>query len=621
MSVVMWTSAAVLFGGLLWLEWRRADRAHRLARLVAATLAVVALAWLGGEWSQNEKNVDAKEAVLWTAQAVGGADVETMPEGNLRFALTDAKGAPADAVTVPDLGYLRRTWPEITTLAIRGDGVDDEDAALLAGLRVEFKPRRVRQGFVAIDAPTQVTLGEKLRVRGRVAGMTDGKSAVVTLEGPEGALLVNTRAASVNGNGEVDFDFVSASVPVTGRFVWKLRVATSEAPERVLAQENLGVAVVAPTLPRVLVLERAPRLDTARLRTWFAEKGGRLVSRTLISRERYRFGGSGRDVNEFGALDEKLLASYDVLLADGATLAVLSEPERAVLRDAVSTRGLGVGVLADDVLLTAAQGGVGASTDNFFLPWRVVAVGEAVDHGRRVRLQGPPGSALPVEPVAVAAFEIKATAGQTAWLQDGQGRVVAGAVRRGRGLVALTLVQDTWRWRQGERPAAFAEYWSWWLQALAPADEKGRWSLATTLPRVDQRVHLRWSGSGEAKSVAGIVKAEGDAVKSMLAFAQDRLELTRWTGDFWPRRAGWHRVVSPDGTALDFWVNAAEAWPSVRAQMKRDVTTRAAAESLSVAVPREAAKGRAVPPGWLLLVVLVASAGYLWLEGRQRRRV
>jgi hypothetical protein len=197
--------------------------------------------------------------------------------------------------------------------------VDDEDAALLAGLRVEFKPRRVRQGFVAIDAPTQVTLGEKLRVRGRVAGMTDGKSAVVTLEGPEGALLVNTRAASVNGNGEVDFDFVSASVPVTGRFVWKLRVATSEAPERVLAQENLGVAVVAPTLPRVLVLERAPRLDTARLRTWFAEKGGRLVSRTLISRERYRFGGSGRDVNEFGALDEKLLASYDVLLADGAT--------------------------------------------------------------------------------------------------------------------------------------------------------------------------------------------------------------------------------------------------------------------------------------------------------------
>ena len=616
MSMLMSASAALLWAGLMWLEWRRVDRRHRVARLSAMTLAVAALAGMG--LNMGGTPVARAEAVLWTAQAAGGVDV--MSEKVLRFALPDAKGAPADAVVVPDLAYVRRTWPGITELEIRGDGVEAEDAPLLTGLRVQFQPTGTRLGFVAMDAPTQMALGEKLHVRGRV-GIATGKSAVVTLEGPDGAFFVSTLVASASG--AVDFDFVAPSAPSAGRFVWHLRLAEGDAPERVLAQENLGVAVVAPMLPRVLVLENAPRMDTARLRAWLAEKGGRVVSRTLISRDRYRFGGSGGDVSEFGALDERLLAGYDVVVADGAALAALREPERMVLRNAVSERGLGVGLLADDALLTAAQGSAGANADGFFLPWRVAAVGEgeAADNGRRVRLQGPPGSTLPAEPAVVAAFEIKAAADQVAWLRDGQTRTVASAIRRGLGWVAMTLVRDTWQWRQGERPAAFAEYWSWWLQALAPADTKGRWSLATTLPRVDQRVSLRWSGKGEAKSVSGAVKADGAAGESGLALAQDRIEPTHWTGDFWPHQAGWHRVTSPDGNVLDFWVNSADAWPYVRAQMKRDATARAVAESLAVAPPLENAQGRAMPPAWVWLTLLVVGAGYLWLEGRQRRRV
>lgn len=618
MSILAWVSAVLLWVGLLWLEWRRVDRAHRVARLGATTLAVVALAGLGTAWLETEKRAGVKEAVLWTAQSQGG--VKTKSERILRFALPDAKGAPTDAVIVPDLAYLRRTWPGITELEIRGDGVEAEDVRLLAGLRVQFRPTGAHTGFIAIDAPTQMALGEKLHVRGRVGGVASGKSVVVTLEAPDGALLASPLVASARG--EVDFNFVAASAPATGRFVWNLRLAASEAPERVLAQEKLGVAVEAPLLPRVLVLESAPRLDTARLRTWFAEKGGRLVSRTLISRDRYRFGGSGGGVSEFGALDEKLLAGYDVVLTDGATLVGLSEAERKVLRDAVNEQGLGVGLLADDALLTAAQGGAGVNTDNFFLPWRAVVVGEggAADNGRRVRLQGPPGSVLPVEPVGVAAFEIKTGADQVAWVRDGQARTVAGAVRRGRGWVALTLVRDTWRWRQGERPAAFAEYWSWWLRALAPADANGHWALATTLPRVDQRVRLRWSEKGEAMFASGVVRAGGDGGESSLALAQDRLESTRWTGDFWPHRAGWHRVTSADGTVLDFWVDAAETWPGVRAQMKRDATARVAGESgLRLAAQVEKKNGWAAVSEWLWLTVFVGSAGYLWLEGRRRR--
>ena len=325
-------------------------------------------------------------------------------------------------------------------------------------------------------------------------------------------------------------------------------------------------------------------------------------------------------------MDAALLANYDVVLVDGATLTGLSEAERKNLQTAVEEKGLGVSVLADDGLLTAAQGGAGATADDFFRPWRVASVGEgdAADNGRRVRLQGLPGVTLPAEPVAVAAFEIKPGAGQTVWLRDGQARTLAAAVRRGKGVVALSLVRDTWQWRQGERPAAFAEYWSWWLHEVAPAETaKGRWSVATPWSRVDQAMRLRWLGKVEGLSAPAMVKAEGDVTASRVALAQDRLEPARWTGDFWPQRAGWHRVTGEAGVALDFWVNAAEAWPRVRAQMKRDATVRAAAESdlRPAAQSNERRTKRTMVPEWLWLTVFVVSAGYLWLESRQQRRL
>ncbi|MBC7369192.1 MAG: hypothetical protein H7343_20690, partial [Undibacterium sp.] len=371
MSALAWAGVLGLWLGLAWLEWRRVERARLGVRLGAVTLAVAALAGLGGR-SRLGEAAGGAEAVLWTAQAAGAVDsAADGASGGRRFALPDAKGAPADAVVVPDPAYLRRTFPEIAMLEIRGDGVAPDEVAALAGLRVGFRAGAIAVGFTSVDAPKEIAPGENVRVRGRVSGLVVGKRVVVTLEGPDGAVLTN--ALTVGAGGEADFDFVAAPAPAVGRFEWRLRLATAEAPERILEQESLGVAVVAPVLPRVLLLERAPRMDTARLRAWFASMGGRFTSRTLVSRDRYRFAGSAGDVGEFGPLDAKLLAGYDVVLTEGATLVALSDAERKLVREAVTEKGLGVGLLADDAVLTAAQGGAGATTDNFFLPWRVAA--------------------------------------------------------------------------------------------------------------------------------------------------------------------------------------------------------------------------------------------------------
>ena len=626
MSVEWGIFAVVVGAGLVVLEWWRAERARRWARVVAATLAVgalVAMRWLSVAGSEGETR-----AVLRTQSATAASG--EVAAGVRQFALPGVTGAPKEAVEIPDVGYLRRTWPEIAELEIRGDGLEREELQGLAGVRLNFMSAESAGGgarFTAIKAPTRVAPGEAWTLRGRVSGVAAGKSVVVTLEQPDGAVLARTWAATKEG--VVEFEVPVAGAPTVGRFTWHLRLAAGEAPEKFLADEVLGVAVAAPELARVLVLEGAPRLDTARLRAWFAAQGGRLTSRTLISTERYRFAGSGSEVAEFKTVDAALLAGYDVVVADGAAWGGLAEAERVAVREAVATQGLGVVLLADDGLVAAVRGGEGAQRDEFFLPWRVRPVGEgdAATGARRVRLEGPPVGAVPAEPVAVAPFEITVGTGQAAWLRDGQQRIVVAGVARGRGQVVLSLVQDTWRWRQGERPAAFADYWGWLFGQVArpaEADARGRWALITDLPTVDRRVRLRWSGRAEAMVPPARVRAEGDGAETTLALAQDRLEPARWAGDFWPRRAGWHRVRGAGGAELDFWVNATGAWPGVRAQAKRDATAWAAAESAARGVTGQVdgrgSKG-AVVPEWLWLTVIVGSAGYLWLEGRQRRRI
>jgi hypothetical protein len=610
--------------GLVALEWRRAERARRWARVTAAALAVGALGAL--RWQSAVRSEGPTRAVLWTESATGGGSV--VAAGARALALPGVSEAPQEAEVIPDVGYLRRTWPEIAELEIRGDGLEREEWARLAGVKVSFKGTDGPAGgprLTAIEAPTRVAPGEAWTLRGRVSGVAAEKSVVVTLEQPDGAVLARTWAAT--REGRVEFEIPVAGAPTVGRFVWHLRLAAGEAPEKFLADEVIGVAVAAPELARVLVLEGAPRMDTARLRTWFTAQGGQLTSRTLISAERFRFAGSASEVAEFKTVETGLLAGYDVVVTDGAAWGGLAEAERAALREAVAAQGLGVVFLADDALVAAVRGGETATRDEFLQPWRLrpVGEGEAASGARRVRLQGPPGGVVPAEPVAAAPFEITVGAGSAAWLRDGQRRVVVAGSPRGRGQVALSLVQDTWRWRQGERPAAFADYWSWLLAQVArpaEANARGRWTLVTELPTVDRRVRLRWTGRADGMAPPATVRAEGDAGATTLALAQDRIESARWGADFWPRRAGWHRVTGAGGAVLDFWVNAADAWPGVRAQAKRDATAEVAAMRSAAEASRTAGGGvkrHGSAREWLALAVFLGGAGYLWWEGRQRR--
>ena len=631
-------AAAVIAAGILILEeWRRPDRRRLPWRIVAALLAVLGLALLGlrPAWRARRSSPDGAgtEASLYTP---GG---RALPAATgLRFALPlPGTAAPPDAVVLPDVAALRRNFPQAGTLHVYGDGLEPFDLAALRGLRVRFhSPAPPAQPAITfVRCPRELPLGAPLELQGRVDGLPPGETASLTLASPDGS-TTETATAPAGRDGSAAFTIRAPAPPTVGRFEWRLRLTRSGSPG-----DPLGVAVVRPTLPRVLVLETTPRFDTSALRRWFEQAGGTLAARTQVGKDLYRFfgpaAGNGNAPGEFAAIDGPLLAGYDLVLADGRSLLALKDAERTALGAAVANDGLGVLTLADDAVLPAAGAAVPEAAKSpaaALLPWTLRPVNgdptgdepaaENADRSVRLRWRGMP---LPMNaPAEAVPWEITLPPTQTPLIRDDQGRAVAAAAPQGRGQLALTLVRETGRWNRTANPAAFAAYWSHLFSRLARRDETGgHWSLAdgeAAPVRVDEPVELVWQGAS-AVSFPPAVVTDAAGTSATLPCIQDATEPGRWRVTFWPRRPGWHQVSTGvrQGTTMpfDFYVAAPGDWPALAAARRRMATARFAAASGdaagTAAVPVTAAEPVPIAAGWWFGLFLLGAGG-LWVERR-----
>ena len=283
--------------------------------------------------------------------------------------------------------------------------------------------------------------------------------------------------------------------------------------------------------------------------------------------------------------------------------------------------GLGLLVRADAAVLPPDTPNIPADLLPLF-PWKLAPVGETPPGEERpVRPRWPGQTAASEVPVSAAPFALVPTDRQDVLVTDREDHALVAAFLRGRGRVAVTLVRATTRWQRENEAASFAAYWSHLFSRLArPADAPGRWTLVggdAGPVFVDHPLALRWSGSPGASPAPGSVAAV--AANFLLPLAQDAREPGTWSGVFWPRQPGWHRVTAASGgTPFDFYVHPADAWPSLRRVRRQEGTARLAAKSAAApdSSPAAVPPGRRrVQPAWWF-VLFVAAAGYLWTERR-----
>ena len=627
MSTLLVITAAAATGAIcVLLELRRSDATNRARRLLAGIMAVAALTAIGllhmrGEQVDPSQRQQNREAYLWTEGSDGAA--ASIAPGELHFAMPGVARKPAAAITVPDVGYIRREFPGIRTVRVRGDGLEPFEIETLNGTNVIFDEPQIAPTTPTVSfvhAPREIALGEQLPLQGRIAGIKPEAAVTLTLTNPDGTKT----QTSVSGShdGETTFAFAAPAPQAAGQFLWRLTARSDDDAAGTLVDETIGVAVVRPTVPRVLILESAPNLETAHLQRWITELGGAVVSRTTVGKERYRFSSSGEGVRQFSAVDKELLAQFEVAVLDSSSFATLNADERQALDAAVTEQGLGL-------LLLVRKADPAVPEPHRIGGWELQPSVEIEPgaRGRSTRVQWRGVSAPPQHPVSLGDLRLARRDGAVTLVADMQQQPVVSEVRSGRGRIALSLAVDTWRWRLQNDAAAFASYWSYLLERVAKplGANGGRWFIETpesTPLVVDRPITLRLVTRADTPASAPAhVASHATTERATLPLAQDTTEPFAWRSTFWPRRAGWHRVQVESGEAyLDFYVHPAGSWHSLTAERRRNATRLAAANAQPTVDEAPAAAMESTRMGSaraLSFVLFLLSSGYLWLERRR----
>jgi hypothetical protein len=584
--VSAWLGAITLAAaGLAWLESRRPNRAHLASRIIAVLVAIAAIILL-----LNSRPGSSRLTLLTPGAPLASHSREAVSLEQVQSLATLA-GEPS-VLRLAGWGLLPHEWPDPTP-----DIAGFESAAL-------------PHGITQLDAPTETGVGERLIVRGAVT-LADADTGWVILEDPAGARDSTRVSRTVAG-------FALSDRPrAPGAVLYRLRVRS---PGMAEVPETLGVAVREVQLPSVLILDGSPSFETGYLKRWLGERGARVTVRTTISRGKYRTERLNDPGGNAGLLTAGFLARYQAVLADGSSLGSLSTAERAALERQVRERGLGLLVTADAPALIA-RGTCGLLNGFVLSPIAAGVTPAAGDKGDR-RVARPVLRDAPRQ--SRTGIEAEATslrpAGVEPLVQDEVGRMVAGWRKAGSGRVALTLLRTPSRWILEGEPDLFAAYWYAMLRAVA-RDTTTRAFIGAEGPiRADHPVFLTVETSElgqptrnaeRSAPVTAVISPSG--ALDTVPLAQDPFDPSRWTGRYWPRTAGWHRLQFARGRSIPFRVSNPMEWIGVEASARLAATAPRVAGALGADARGELAHAWLGP---LAFAALVLALSWLWVEGR-----
>ena len=581
--------------GLMALAWQRPHARQRGLRMLAGTVAAAAL-WFTAFPPQRQLPAARAESVLLTE----GYAPDTLRQllrqlgvGTPVWAYGNVKKT-AKARPLASLLTLAEQRPALRRLHVLGHGLPAADLPMLRKVAVRQHPGVPEAGFRTAYWPTQLPLGEELRIEGQ----TDLPQGV----GPAWVVL---RAAGAGRD--------SVWLPAGGSGAFRLRyqpktagLATYELllrrPSGPPLLEPVPVEITTPALPAVLLLAATPSFEFKFLKNYLAEAHYPVALRTSVSRDLVQTDFVNQPRLTLNHLTPALLARYEMVVADAATVASLTGAETQALQTAVRAGRLGLVTLAEAAPLPR---NAPARTDFTVLPRPTAPASLSA-----LAWPGAPGEARSALPAQLRPGP------NLRPLITGPQRSIAAASRRvGLGAVVVSMVPETFRWGLQGRAAVYASFWNQLLRAaVPPAPAAATWQPGTRWARTSQPLTLHLTaGALPAESPTVAALASGPAVR--LALRQDT-RLPEWsTAQFWPGVAGWHRISGPGRVSHNFYVYPPTAWlgPEFRERQQAATQQRPEAQATTATGATLDTVTEPWPAGWCFGLFLLA-AGYLWLE-------
>ena len=598
-----WTLGVVTAGLILfYLAWNRPKDRLRALRVGATGVALISLLIIGLQPGTRYSPLAYSDAILVT----DGATQETLR------ALSDSLGmsVPVYAVNgsadlsnvfsavvhLPDAEALNRYGANNRNLLVVGHGLTSFEWSRLQNFEITEFFAPLPNGITAVHWADQVVLGRPWTVSGRFASPVTGSLSLI---GPDGI---------VDSLHIVDQQtFMLKTYPkAPGRHLYSLCLSAKD--EQSSFSETIGLSVVERSAFAVLILESTPQFETRYLKNWLGDLGGSLAIRSKVSQDRYRTDFVNRENIELNRITLDVLSSFDVLLTDHQTLQAFSRRERNAVFNAVRTQGLGL--LIDPAAANSAYTSWSTSERRFFEGFNAIPVNNQnpdVDPQWENRPNSLPAS-LPKSP-----FSLQPISSSRTLIVDESGKPLTSSLQRGLGKVAVSLIEETYRWIIQDHQLLYEAYWAHLFSELARPTKEDAWLWSREAPlHINHPIQISLSTLW-SDPTATIIPTDGQAFPAPLR--QDPILPTLWTSTFWADSPGWYGLTSGEDTTW-MYVYPDSAWTSMQ-QQTRTTATQHHQQTIPVTKTEEAETRQVQTQPVKLLpffILFFASCLFLWIE-------
>jgi hypothetical protein len=158
----------------------------------------------------------------------------------------------------------------------------------------------------------------------------------------------------------------------------------------------------------------------------------------------------------------------------------------------------------------------------------------------------------------------------------------------------------------------YEEFWSEILNKSAgkkPLDE--RWGVSPSLPRVDEPTTITVETN---QPVIPTAQVAGTSVY----LKNDALLPSKWSGTFWPTKAGWQPTIQLNGSTFWWYAFDKNDWKTVGAFNKTTRTKEYASSNYPAATSGKRLDNEQqteFPKIYFFLLLLIC-CGYLWFENK-----
>lgn len=589
-SPALWTAlvivAGVVLGVIRLLRWQgsaapgaQAPR-WRLAALIGLQVVAGALVWL----TLNPPPSVIRTGTLIVATGGSPATIPTAP-GDILVALPEA-GPVTGATRVPDLATALRRYPTPTRIRVLGQGLTPRDQSPLP-VPVEFSAPPLPRGLTDLTLPEVTAPGATFVVGGQVGTLP---AVTVELVDPADVVVDRARIAA----GERFALMAAARAPGLALFALRLRDPAGAVVERIA----IPVETIATTPPRVLVLAGAPSAETKYLKRWAEDSGVELTLDIDV--------GAGVRLGDAPVpLTAAAMSEIDLVVVDDRRWESIGAGQRAALSTAMGS-GLG--------LLLRPTGPLPASTRR---DWAGLGLSlSGGDEAVPLRLDPPAEDAAPEADAALEpAEETEALpelarrdltvegSGAVTLLRDADGVALASWRTRGRGRVGVWTVTDSYALVLTGRPDRYGEMWSTLFSQIGRAGDDSR-AEVDGIARVGARIAL-CRLVGQASVLGQDSRSHGLRV--------DPAGGDRACAAFWPEQPGWHSIRDGENRQTAFYVQPADAAPSLVMAENRSATLALAGTAPTRAAPPSTSDAPGSPWPWFVGLLVVLS-GLWWFE-------